>query len=335
MPPMPEQTLMSPKDPVSTLPPKKPKRRKLRIVIASLLSVVLIAVLGVFGYAAYLEHVVNSSLTHSSLLPEENGAKPGPTKAPEAGNALNILLLGSDLRPGEGQGRSDVMLLLHIDRARQNITMIHLPRDMQVSIPGHRDDKLNASYAYGGAPLTVTTVQNMLGVRIDHVAQIGFEGFKAMTDAVGGVDVHVAEGSREFPVGQTHLNGERALLFVRQRYELPEGDISRGRRELAFVKGLMMKALSPQTMADPRKLTSFVEAAAKNATVDKGITTEMIRSLAFELRSVRGNNIHFLTAPISGFATRPDGAAINIVDTAAMKRLGHALSVDDMASYRR
>ena len=132
-------------------------------------------------------------------------------------------------------------------------------------IPGHKQAKLNAAYAYGGAPLLVTTMQNMLGVKVDHVAMLGFEGFKAMTDAVGGVDVNVEEASegdgKVFTEGVQHMDGETALVFVRQRYMLSEGDISRGQRQLAFIKALMLKTLSKDVLTNPIKLKDFTEAA--------------------------------------------------------------------------
>lgn len=315
------------------------KRKWLRAILLTLVGLILVTGGTIGGYAIYLDRKVDSSLSREDLLPEQAappGGKHTPTvtRAPEAGDAMNILLIGTDERPGEGRGRSDVMVLVHINRARSGISLIHLPRDMQVPIPGHGPDKINASYARGGAPLLVSTVQELLNVRIDHVAQIGFDGFKAMTDAVGGVDVDVREASPGFEVGTTHLDGARALTFVRERYRLSEGDISRGRRQQAFLKGLILKATSAQTIADPRRLTSLIESAASHATVDRSFTTGDIRSLAFELRSVRGRDIRFITAPITGYATRPDGASIDVIDPARMKQLGHALTVDDMDSYK-
>lgn len=315
------------------------RRRAWVAVLAVLTAFVMVGVLGGAGYALYLDRLVDRSLTRQDLLPDQAPAALGtpqpqsPARSPQAGDALNMLLVGTDERPGESRGRSDVMVVVHIDRSRSQVTLTHLPRDMQVAIPGHGEDKINAAYAYGGAPLLVRTVQNMLSMRIDHVVHIDFEGFRAMTDAVGGVEVDVAEGSPDFPAGRRQLDGAAALAFVRERYTLPEGDISRGRRQQAFLKGMMLKALSAQTLADPRRLTAFVEAAASNSTVDSSMTTETVRSLALELRSLRGGDIRFITAPITGFATRADGASIDVVDPARMKQLGRALALDDMSSY--
>ena len=137
--------------------------------------------------------------------------------------------------------------------------MIHFPRDLYVDIPGRGKDKINAAYAYGGEPLLVQTMENLLKIRIHHVAKTNFEGFKNMTDAVGGVRVYAEEASNGTgnggPVviskGWNDLNGEQALAFVRERYTLSEGDISRGRRQLAFIKALMLKAIEPRDDHQP------------------------------------------------------------------------------------
>ena len=87
------------------------------------------------------------------------------------------------------------MVLVHLPEDRSQIQLIHFPRDLYVPIPGHGSNKLNAAYAFGGAPLVVEAIQNLAGIKIDHLALIDFEGFKRMTDAVGGVRVYAEEAS--------------------------------------------------------------------------------------------------------------------------------------------
>jgi LCP family protein required for cell wall assembly len=217
--------------------------------------------------------------------------------------------------------------------------MVHFPRDLYVDIPGHGKDKINASYAYGGAPLLVETLQNLTGARVDHVAVIGFEGFKAMTDAVDGVDVYVAESSHQdsynFVAGTTvHMNGDIALQFVRARYELREGDISRGQRQQEFLKALMLKVSSSDTLTNPAKLAGLVDAATKNLTVDQTLDVGEAEQLALSLRHIRGDNVRFLTAPFSGFDTTAAGAAIDIVDVAEMKGMGAAIAQDQLDAWQ-
>ncbi len=294
--------------------------------------------LGIVGFAGYLNHVVTSNVRHADLLPGLAEAAPGsPAAAVPDGRGQNYLLLGSDARPGETGGRSDVIVLIHVPENHAKVQLIHFPRDLYVPIAGHGRDKINAAYAYGGAPLLVSTMQTLLDIHIDHVAVIGFEGFKAMTDAVGGVDVLVEESSNEdghvFTKGMMHLDGDQALAFVRERHQLSQGDISRGRRQLAFLRALLLKGLSPQTLTDPARLATFVSAATANLVVDNGLDVGRLRGDAFALRNLRGGDMRFITAPFSGFATTAAGASIDVVDTARMTALGRSIAQDRVDSY--
>jgi len=328
--------------------PRRMRRRtKLALAVALVLFVVPIAL--VTGYGVYLSRVVSSNVHHDNLLPKFPADVAAGTDGPAAGVAgagpaqpvvgkgMNFLLLGSDAGPGREGGRSDVIMLVHIPDDRSKIQLIHFPRDLYVSIPGRGKDKINAAYAYGGAPLLVQTVQTLIGVRIDHVGLIGFEGFKSMTDAVGGVDVVVEESSNEsgyvFTKGMMHLSGDQALAFVRERHQLSEGDISRGRRQQAFLKALMLKGLSADTLTNPTRLASFLDAATRNLTVDQGLDVAQMQSLAFSLRNVRGGDIRFITAPFSGFGTSPVGGSIDIVDEAKMTAMGQAVAADQLDGY--
>ncbi len=312
--------------------------RRILIVVASLLALVLVAVGGFVGYLGWR---VNDNVTQADLLP----TAPPPTQAadgspiPATGVGTNFLLVGSDSR-GTDRGRSDVILLVHIPADPTAIQMIHFPRDLYVSIPGHGKNKINASYAFGGEPLLVETIQNLLGVKIDHVARTNFDGFKNMTDAVGGVRVYAEEansasgnGGTAITKGWNELDGEQALGFVRERYELSEGDISRGRRQLAFVKALLLKATSKQTITNPLAIARFTDAATKNLVVDKDLSISTMKDYALELRGIRASDVVFATAPFSGFGSDPKAGSIDIVDEPKMALLGEALRTDSMDDY--
>ena len=98
---------------------------------------------------------------------------------------------------------------MHVNKDRTKVHLVHFPRDLYVPIPGHGKDKINAAYAYGGAPLLVRTIQDLVDVPIDHVGLIGFEGFKAMTDAVGGVKVYAEESQHRHHQGLEHAERRR------------------------------------------------------------------------------------------------------------------------------
>ena len=315
------------------LEPRRRSRTGRKILIG--LLVLLLAGVGlVAGFVGYLGGVVQTNVTkEENALPDMGpvDAQGTPVELPED-TGMNILFVGSDARPGDA-GRSDVMVLAHITEDRDTIYLTHFPRDLYVDLPGRGKDKINAAYAYGGTSLLVETMQNLLGVKIDHVAKTDFEGFKGMTDAVGGVRVYAEEASDGVVEGWNDLDGERALEFVRERYELSEGDISRGYRQQAFIKALMLKALSRDTLTNPVTLAKFVDAATENLTVDEDLDLNEMRKLAFSLTGIRGDDVIFITAPFAGFGTAPDGGWIELVDEVRMARLGEAMRTDTMESY--
>lgn len=320
-------------------------RRRTKKVLIVALVLLLVPIAAIAGYGLYLGHLVTSNVQQENLLPaltpDQLAGKPGadvpsgPGATPVIGKGLNFLFIGSDAGPDRSGARADVIMLVHVPEDRHNVTLIHFPRDLYVDIPGHSKDKINASYAYGGAPLLVETLQNLTGAHVDHVAKIGFDGFKNMTDAVGGVDVYVAESSSQdkykFTAGTTmHMNGDMALEFVRSRYQLSQGDISRGQRQQEFLKALMLKVISGDTLTNPVKLANLVDAATKNLTVDQNLDIGQTQSLALSLRNIRSYDVRFITAPFSGFSTTSGGASIDVVDVAKMTAMGKAIADDQL-----
>ncbi|MGA8047037.1 MAG: LCP family protein [Dermatophilaceae bacterium] len=307
-----------------------------RKVLTGFLILLLAGAAVVGGFAIYLATIVTTNVSsEADMLPSM-----GPTRADGSPvelleeTGMNILFVGADTRPGD-VGRSDVIVLAHITEDRDKVYLTHFPRDLYVPIPGRSNDKINAAYAYGGTSLLVETMQNLLGIEIHHVAKTDFEGFQGMTDAVGGVRVYAEEASDrgEIQQGWNDLDGERALVFVRERYTLSQGDISRGFRQQAFIKALMLKALSRDVITNPVRLAQFVDAATQNLVVDEGLDLNEMRKLAFSMTGLRGDDVVFITAPFSGFGTAPDGGSIEIVDEPAMEQLGNAIRTDAMETY--
>lgn len=307
-------------------------------MVLSVLALVVVLALGsVAGYLAFLNHTASTNIQHQALLPTPSDGASGVARDPRASDAQNYLIIGSDAGPDRSGSRSDVIILVHVPADRKKVYLIHFPRDLYVSVPGHGKDKINAAFAYGGAPLLVRTLQNLVDVPIDHVAVMGFEGFKKMTDAVGGVDVNAEEPSNEGGVvihkGMNHLGGADALAFVRERHQLSQGDISRGRRQMEFIKALMVRSLSKGTLANPVAFANLVDAATQNLTVDNGFTMSKIRSEALSLRGIRGKDIVFLTAPYTGYGTTSAGASIVVMDDPRLQDLSQDLRGDHMEDY--
>ena len=164
----------------------------------------------------------------------------------EGDDPQTILILGSDKRSGTGEehGRSDTTMLLRVDPDKEFLALLSLPRDLGVTIPGYGPDRLNAAYAFGGPPLTARTVKDLLGIEINHIVNIDFEGFYDAINAIGCVYIDVDRhyfnpvggeyDAIDIPAGYTKLCGYRALDYVRYRHN--DNDLVRGARQQAFVR---------------------------------------------------------------------------------------------------
>ena len=329
----------------SAASPATPRKRRTWPKIVIPIAVLLVAALVAGGFYVYsIDRSVTRNITRSteSALPVEtptaSGMKPRPTKQPNATGTLNYVLLGADGKDPDasGEGRSDTIIVVHLNAARNRAYVISFPRDMWVSIPGRGRNKINAAYAFGGAPLTVSTLESLLDARMDHVVLIDFEGFIKLTETLGGVTVENKTAFRShgftYPKGTITVKGEQALWFVRERKQLPNGDLDRAENQRNVIKAVVQKGLSPEVIRDPRTFTAFVGGVARYLTVDQTLTDGEIRSTALSLR-LSGKDIELLQAPIKGFGTSPDGQSIDVVDAKKLAELGKAIRENDMAAY--
>ncbi|MQY26947.1 Transcriptional regulator LytR [Nocardia sp. RB56] len=229
----------------------------------------------------------------------------------------NWLLAGSDSRAGltsaqeaqlttgsaadAGGERSDTMMLVHIPKSGQT-TIVSLPRDSYVSIPGHGRDKLNAAFSLGGPKLLSQTVEIATGLHIDHFAKIGFGGFAGLVDAVGGIDMCLPRPMNDplagidLPAGCQRLDGTKALGFVRSR-ATALADLDRMNDQRLFLAALLKKSTSASTLANPFRLWSLAHGAAGAVQVDHGDHLWDLARLGWALR---GGAIA-TTVPIGGF----------------------------------
>jgi LCP family protein required for cell wall assembly len=316
--------------------PKKRRRLLPKIVIAA--SVLLVAVIGAgFWYAATIDRSLTENINRGIELPTDSSSV-RPPKEPHETGTLNYVLLGSDSRdPGnEGNGRSDTIMLVHLNAKRTMAYIVSFPRDMYVNIPGYGRNKINAAFAFGGTPLAVRTLESLTGVRMDHVALIDFEGFIRLTQDLHGVTVmnKTAFSSHgfDFPTGKITISGEEALWFVRERHQLPGGDLDRAENQRNVIKAIVQKGLSAKVISDPATFTTFLGNVAKYLTVDNDLSDDEITRTAHSLR-LTGKDVDLLQAPISGYGTSRDGQSIDIVDTAKMAELSTALKKDKLSEY--
>src|SRR5438067_1666224 len=286
-----------------------PSRRRL-VLVLRIVAVVLGAALIVIAATVYFttEHLAGQVHRYPSVFSGMDDAA-----RPPATPALNLLLVGSYSLSGKpttgseaaapdfifGAQRSDVVMLMHIDSDHRKATVVSFPRDSWVDVPGYGKAKINAGYSYGGPALLVRTVEGLTGLRINHFAVIDFAGFRAMTDAVGGIDVTVESttnfGSLALHAGQNHLDGTEALGYVRQREGLPGGDLDRVQRHQSALRALLRKGKS-----DPLVAYRFLDELTRWVTVDETMTNDELQSLAWRLGDLRLSAVTFLTAPVSG-----------------------------------
>ncbi len=139
---------------------------------------------------------------------------------------VNILLVGQDANVAQGRSRSDTMILLSINKRNNTICLTSFMRDMYVPIPGYSDNRINAAYRFGGAPLLNAVLRQSFGIQVDGNVAVGFDQFAKIIDILGGVDVNVTareaaflhgQGYTNFTEGMNHLDGANALVFVRIR----------------------------------------------------------------------------------------------------------------------
>ncbi|MFD6178684.1 MULTISPECIES: LCP family protein [unclassified Isoptericola] len=191
------------------------------------------------------------------------------------------LLAGSDERgtgtvpeDGTSGARTDTIMVLHKPRSGP-AALISIPRDTYTEIPGHKANKINAAYAFGGAPLLVETVEGLTGLTVDHYAEVGFGSVEEIVDAVGGVelcypkDVDDKRSELHWEAGCHQADGETALAFSRMRYSDPKGDIGRAERQQQVIAAVAAKVVKPSVLLNPVDQVKLVNAGTDALTVDE------------------------------------------------------------------
>ncbi len=330
------------------------RRALLRVVIVAGVVVALFAA-GTAGLFFERQRTYDRNIQRiPDAFPAEAG-RPAPSPDPPAravAPAENWLLVGSDRRADQGTTgeeadeplwrygaqRADTIMLVHLPSDRSSVSLVSFPRDAWVPIQGHGNAKINAALSFGGPPLLVATVEDLTGVRIDHFAMLDFQGFEFMTDALGGVDVRVAETVSDperdvvWPAGTHRLDGARALDFVRQRYNLPGGDFDRIVRQQAFLKALAGRVTDTDVLVNPLRLNAFLDATTKAVSIDDTVSMSKLRDLAVQLRSIRPDDIAFMTIPVAGTGSEA-GQSVVYLDRAGSRPLLRALRRDAVDAY--
>ncbi len=248
------------------------------------------------------------------------------------------LLVGSDSRKGLSRAenrklgtggvgdvgqRTDTIMLLHTGQGPS--MLLSIPRDSIVPIPGHGTTKINAAFAYGGAPLLVKTIEQATGVRIDHYVEIGFGGFVNSVDAVGGITICPTKrmvdrrANLNIRKGCQHVGGITALGYARSRHTSGIGDIDRARHQREVVSGIGAKVKSPWTVLNPFRYYRVNMAATSSLAVDKDSSVVDLARFAWAMTRVNGKDGLTCSMPIRDLAVHWDTqralALLNLVKT--------------------
>lgn len=230
--------------------------------------------------------------------------------SPGTGAPLNILLLGSDRRPGESwTTRSDAIVVVHLDPRRQRVALLSLPRDLVVSIPGYGQDRINAVTVYGdlypelggGLELARETVSQLLDLPIQHVVRADFAAFTTAVDAIGGVDLLVEQelydpqyptmdyGYTEvyFPAGPQHMDGETALTFSRLRHS--DSNYARNRRQQQVLQAIMARVSDQNVLGQVQMLADLSSALRDDIQTD--LSLDQMLGIAWSFRNVSSETV--------------------------------------------
>lgn len=246
------------------------KGKKIFLIIFGIVAVLVIGVVGI-GAKLYMDLSSSIQKTYESV--ERKNQEAGKREQPldlDKKDSFSVLLLGIDTGDlgRTDQGRSDAIMVATVNPTDGQTTIVSVPRDTYVDIVGHgTKDKINHAYAFGGAAMSMDTVQKFLDIPIDHYVAMNMAGIKELVDAVGGVEVNndlkFENEGNTFDIGKIHLNGEQALSYTRMRYDDPNGDYGRQGRQRNVVAAVAKKALSLDGVSQYKEVLSAIEGNMK------------------------------------------------------------------------
>ncbi len=305
---------------------KKKRRRqgakrtsKAKKVFLTLLGILVAIVVVIVGVGAKMYYDVKSTADDTFETVKRNGSEQRQVNLSEQ-DPFSVLLLGVDTGAlgRTEQGRSDTMMVATVNPSTNESVLVSLPRDTYAEIVGHNtQDKINHAYAFGGAAMSMDTVEKLLDIPINHYIIINMEGIESLVDAVGGIEVNnpfefTYEGTT-FPKGKQKLDGELALKYSRMRYDDPEGDYGRQARQRQIISGIANQVLSTTGLTNYQ---SILTTMGENVKTDLSFTA--MRTLMGDYRGAFGN---IKSDQMKGSGFMQDGVSYQRVDSAELKRV--------------
>ncbi|MDR0920846.1 MAG: LCP family protein [Lactobacillales bacterium] len=293
--------------------------KKVSLIILSVILVLFLAV-GAFAAKVYFDLEKTANKTYEKIdrikTPETRKEEVNVTQ----GKPFSILLLGIDTGD-EGrvdQGRSDSIMVATVNPQNKKVTILSIARDTYTDIIGRgTKDKINHAYAFGGAPMSIASVENLLSLPIDFYVAIDMTGLKEVVDAVGGVNVEnklaFSYNGSDFPIGKLHLNGQEALNYARMRYDDPAGDYGRQDRQRAVVSAIIKSAMNLSTLT---KYQSVLTAISGNVKTD--LTWNDMKRIQQEYKSALGT---VDSEQLKGDGDMIDGVSYQIIAPEELERV--------------
>jgi polyisoprenyl-teichoic acid--peptidoglycan teichoic acid transferase len=301
------------------------KRKKIILSVLAACILALVAYGSYFAYSIY-HFSKNISTATSQAAPQEQVTE--LTKVPDKQENINILVVGVDAGAFKnntyrsGAGRTDTIMIFSINQQSNEVSLISIPRDTYVDIPGRGKDKINHAYAYGGMDLSIKTISQFLGIPINHYTKINYEAFTKIVDGLGGVTLDVTEDVRSYTdnrikvaKGRQKLDGNNAFEYIQTR----EGDISRVQRQQKFVKALADQAISVSSIA---KLPGILDNISSSIQTD--MSPKEMLELAMNMRSMSPGNMNNEIIP--GQAGMLKGVSYWFPDEVASKEIVNRLA---------
>jgi LCP family protein required for cell wall assembly len=291
---------------------RKARQRRAFLVALGCVSALVLFVSGAgWALTGYINHQVGR--VNADTTPAAPGAP------------LNILVAGVDSRAGlsprqiaelhvgrvEGTENSDTMMLVHVSPATDRVTVVSLPRDSWVNIPGHGMNKINAAYGLGGPALMVRTVEQATGLTVNDYVEVNFLAFVRVIDALGGVNVCLPVGLYDqssgvhLSAGFHHLDGVSALEYARDRHSFPLEDLTRIKDQQSLISTALSKIISSGTLTNPIRMASLLNSVLPALRVDSRLN---VSGLADEMRGITSRDVVFVTVPLGNLDYQaPDG----------------------------
>lgn len=280
---------------------RRKKSRKKWILIP--LAIVLFLALGTAAYGYSIWNKAKETVDGQMHEPVDSIDLDVTKKKVKATEPLNILLMGIDAREDD-KGRSDALLILSLDPEKDRMQLLSIPRDTRTTIAGKGvEDKINHAYAFGGADMSVATVENFLDLELDYYVRMNMEGLNALVDEVGPITVQNeiawSDGKYDFQKGPVDMNGDKTMDFVRMRKQDPSGDFGRTKRQRQVVEAIVKRGASVGSIP---KIDSVLDILGNNMSTNMDFAD--MKKMFSGYRDTR-NNIE--TYMLEGSGTTIDG----------------------------